>query len=60
MSQYVTVNELIKEIYFISKIDEREIDGISKENWNLLDKVKNTQRQDHLKVIFYLKRCLTL
>lgn len=28
---------------------EKEIDGISQENWRLLEKVKSTQRQDHLK-----------
>ena len=28
---------------------ENNIDGISKDNWNLLEKVKSTQRQDHLK-----------
>ena len=38
--------------YFYSKnVVEKEIDGMSKENWNLLDKVKHTQRQDHLKVL---------
>ena len=31
----------------------KEIDGISKENWQLLEKVKSTQRQDHLKGINY-------
>lgn len=32
---------------------QKEIDGISKENWRLLEKVKSTQRQDHLKGITF-------
>lgn len=28
----------------------KDIDGISKDNWKLLDKVKNTQMQDKLRV----------
>ena len=27
----------------------KEVDGISNENWKLLEKVKSIQRQDHLK-----------
>ena len=32
-----------------SKLGVKEIDGISKDNWHLLEKVKSIQRQDHLK-----------
>ena len=28
---------------------DNDVDGISQENWNLLEKVKSTQRKDHLK-----------
>lgn len=31
------------------------IDGISRDNWKLLEKVKTTQRQDLMKVIYLLK-----
>ena len=29
----------------------KEIDGISQDNWRILEKVKTTQLQDHLKVM---------
>lgn len=32
---------------------KKEIDGISKDNWSLLEKVKATQRQDHMKGFQY-------
>ncbi|CAF0772514.1 unnamed protein product [Brachionus calyciflorus] len=32
---------------------KKEIDGISRDNWELLQKVKNSQRQDYLKGINY-------
>jgi hypothetical protein len=32
-------------------IFRKEIDGINKTDWNLLEKVKVTQRQDHMKGI---------
>lgn len=34
------------------------IDGISRENWKLLEKVKVTQRQDHLKVKIIINNIL--
>lgn len=42
------MNECEEKIDQIYKKDNN-IDGISKENWSLLEKVKSTQRQDHLK-----------
>lgn len=38
----------------------KEIDGISQDNWKLLEKVKTTQRQDHLKVILLYSLLLFL
>ena len=32
---------------------QKEIDGISQDNWKLLEKVKSTQRRDHLKGITF-------
>ena len=37
----------------IEKDMEKDIDGISKDNWKLLDKVKTTQLQDHLKGVSF-------
>lgn len=34
-------------MYYSKK--DNDIDGISQENWSLLEKVKSTQRKDHLK-----------
>lgn len=35
---------------YMYKKEEKDIDGISKENWVVLEKVKSTQRQEHMKV----------
>lgn len=45
---YEDIHECEEKIDQIYK-KENNIDGISKDNWNLLEKVKSTQRQDHLK-----------
>jgi hypothetical protein len=31
-------------------LENKDIDGISKENWIVLEKIKSVQREDHLKV----------
>ena len=33
---------------------DKEIDGIKHDDWRLLEKVKTTQREDYLKVAFFL------
>lgn len=42
------IHECEEKIDQIYKKDN-DIDGISKDNWNLLEKVKSTQRKDHMK-----------
>ena len=47
---FIILLSLSKTNYLSKPSDVKEIDGISSHNWKLLEKVKTTQRQDHLKV----------
>lgn len=56
------LNDYVEEKEMDNNKSKPDIDGISQENWKLLEKVKTTQIQDHLKVkkFEYQQSCLKI